>query len=82
MTVTEEANSKASAQAWAKGHWDIWTAGHPGSEPAVYVNYAVGLEYQSLEDIYGSEPWRLQKLRRLKAKYDAGNSFRYYNSFV
>ncbi|KAI1157043.1 hypothetical protein F4825DRAFT_471459 [Nemania diffusa] len=82
VTVTEEANSKASAQAWAKGHWDIWTAGHPGSEPAVYVNYAVGLEYQSLEDIYGSEPWRLQKLRRLKAKYDAGNSFRYYNSFV
>ncbi|KAI0197904.1 hypothetical protein F4808DRAFT_473476 [Astrocystis sublimbata] len=82
VTVTEDSNSKASAQAWAKDHWDIWAAGHPGSAPAVYVNYAVGLEYQSLEDIYGSEPWRLQKLRKVKAEYDPGNSFRYYNSFV
>lgn len=41
-----------------------------------YVNYAHGDE--SLEALYGYEPWRVEKLRKLKAKYDPFNRFRYY----
>ncbi|KAH8893450.1 FAD-binding domain-containing protein [Thozetella sp. PMI_491] len=42
-----------------------------------YVNYARGDE--SLEDVYGHEPWRLERLRALKAKYDPHGQFNYYN---
>lgn len=41
-----------------------------------YVNYARGDE--SLEELYGWEPWRLQKLRRLKREHDPHNRFRFY----
>ncbi|KAI1426171.1 hypothetical protein F5Y12DRAFT_794651 [Xylaria sp. FL1777] len=73
---------KAPAQAWAKAHWDIWQAGRPNDKPATYANYAIGLPYQTLESIYGYEPWRLEKLRALKATYDPENKFRYYNGIV
>ncbi|ETS86666.1 hypothetical protein PFICI_00494 [Pestalotiopsis fici W106-1] len=65
---------------WAKETRDLWNLGQPEprrSQPSTYVNYALGDE--SLEMIYGWEPWRLQKLRALKAKYDPLNTFRYYN---
>jgi len=41
-----------------------------------YVNYADGEE--SLEEVYGWEGWRLEKLRKLKAKWDPKNKMRYY----
>ncbi|KAK4113175.1 FAD-binding domain-containing protein [Canariomyces notabilis] len=41
-----------------------------------YVNYASGDE--SLPELYGHEPWRLEKLRRLKAKYDPQGRFNFY----
>lgn len=41
-----------------------------------YVNYANGGE--SLEEMYGPEEWRLQKLRRLKRAYDPENKFQFY----
>ncbi|KAF2624542.1 FAD-binding domain-containing protein [Macroventuria anomochaeta] len=41
-----------------------------------YVNYARGDE--SMEAIYGYEPWRLEKLRRLKKEYDPFGRFNYY----
>lgn len=58
----------------------MWNAGAPGLPPLNYVNYAFGDE--SLESIYGYEPWRLDKLRALKRKYDPKNQFRYYNPIV
>lgn len=41
-----------------------------------YVNYADGDE--SLQAVYGYEPWRLEKLKRLKAQWDPRNIMRYY----
>jgi hypothetical protein len=49
-------------------------------KPHAYVNYANGFE--SLPDIYGHEPWRLRRLRALKAAYDPNNKFKYYNPIV
>ncbi|KAF2870121.1 hypothetical protein BDV95DRAFT_74340 [Massariosphaeria phaeospora] len=41
-----------------------------------YVNYARGDE--SMEAVYGYEPWRLERLRRLKREYDPLGRFNYY----
>jgi hypothetical protein len=49
-----------------------------GSESKLlaYVNYARGDE--SMEEMYGYEPWRLEKLRRLKKEYDPFGRFSFY----
>lgn len=41
-----------------------------------YVNYAFGSE--GPEAWYGNEPWRLERLRSLKAKYDPEGRFSFY----
>ncbi|KAJ4251472.1 hypothetical protein NW762_011457 [Fusarium torreyae] len=41
-----------------------------------YVNYAHGVE--SLEEMYGYEPWRIEKLKQLKKKWDPENRMRFY----
>ncbi|GAD92299.1 FAD binding domain-containing protein [Paecilomyces variotii No. 5] len=45
-----------------------------------YVNYASGVE--TPESMYGYEPWRLERLRRLKAKYDPNDRFSFYAPFT
>lgn len=45
-----------------------------------YVNYAGGSE--PLQASYGWEPWRLEKLRALKARWDPDNRMRYYIPIV
>lgn len=55
----------------------IWQLGQPGRRETAYVNYAFGDE--PMEQIYGYEAWRLEKLRTAKAKYDPSNKFGYYN---
>ena len=62
--------------AWSKEVEALWNAGQPGVLRAAYVNYAFGTE--PLPEMYGHEPWRLEKLRKLKAAYDPQNRFRYY----
>ncbi len=62
---------------WARETRDMWNAGQAKRQPTTYMPYAVG--YESLESMYGYEPWRLARLRALKAKYDPNNRFRYYN---
>lgn len=57
-----------------------WAEGQPGQEEHIYVNYAFGDE--PLEQVYGYEPWRLDRLRATKARYDPNNIFRYYNPLV
>lgn len=46
------------------------------SKLAAYVNYARGDE--SMEEMYGHEPWRLEKLRRLKKEYDPFGRFNFF----
>lgn len=73
VSVPDTPGLFAQAQQWADDVQTIWNRGR---EPAYYVNYDTGVE--SLEATYGYEPWRLQKLRGLKAKYDPNNRFRYF----
>lgn len=49
-----------------------------------YVNYGntTSTARDAPEAMYGYEPWRLQKLRQLKATYDPDNAFRFYQPFV
>lgn len=54
----------------------------PNRQPQTYVNYAQGKDYETLQSVYGYEPWRLDKLRSLKAKYDPQNRFRYFEPIV
>lgn len=47
-----------------------------GLELRAYVNYAKGDESQ--EAVYGYEPWRLERLRQLKKRYDPLRRFNFY----
>ena len=69
-----------AAWEWAKEVVDQWNAGQPGRPADAYVNYANGFE--PVEQIYGQEPWRLERLRGLKAKFDPNNRFRYFNPII
>ena len=51
-----------------------------GKELEAYVNYARGDE--SVEEVYGYEPWRLEKLRRLKKEYDPYERFNFFAPIV
>jgi hypothetical protein len=51
-----------------------------GGKPHSYVNYASGEE--SLEEVYGYEPWRLNKLMRLKRAWDPHAQFGFYMPIV
>ncbi|KAJ5691615.1 FAD-binding domain-containing protein [Penicillium malachiteum] len=68
------------ARDWARQTRDTWNAGQSSGRPTSYVNYAFGDE--SMESMYGYEPWRVQRLRDLKAQYDPENRFAYYNPIV
>ncbi|KAL4965791.1 FAD-binding oxidoreductase [Aspergillus stella-maris] len=71
---------EASMLEWAWEILDMWNAGQPHRLPSAYVNYANGLE--RVEDWYGHEQWRIDKLRAVKAQYDPDNKFRFYNPVV
>lgn len=45
-------------------------------ELTAYVNYAYGSETNI--EVYGHEPWRLEKLRKLKCLYDPEGRFNHY----
>jgi len=70
------------ALTWAKEAWSIWNGGEPHRQPKTYVNYVQGHDYETLDSIYGYEPWRLDRLRSLKAKYDPENRFRFFVPIV
>ncbi|KAH7635579.1 hypothetical protein B0T09DRAFT_362731 [Sordaria sp. MPI-SDFR-AT-0083] len=65
---------------WAKEVRDQWNKGQPTRPVNAYVNYANGFE--SVEEHYGHEAWRVKKLRDLKVKYDPFNRFRFYNPII
>lgn len=70
----------APAAIFGKRLRDIVHAGQPGRRLNTYVNYVYGDE--TLEMIYGYEPWRLERLRGLKRKYDPHRRFNWFNPIV
>ncbi|KAI2620857.1 hypothetical protein GGS21DRAFT_541800 [Xylaria nigripes] len=74
------ANQEGAAWEWAKEIQNEWNAGQPERTVNVYVNYANGME--SIEERYGHEAWRIERLQNLKAKYDPQNKFRFFNPIV
>lgn len=82
VLVTYDPDSSLDAEAVDIGKHitQLWSSGQPDREQHIYVNYAYGDE--PLEQLYGSEPWRLERLRAAKAKYDPENAFRFYNPIV
>ncbi|RYP04524.1 hypothetical protein DL764_004386 [Monosporascus ibericus] len=80
-TYTDESIAPV-ADEWVRGWRDeLVDPQHSGYDiqPA-YVNYAHGDE--PLESMYGYEPWRLERLRSLKQRYDPHGFFNHYNSFL
>ena len=75
--LTYPNNASLDATAWEIGG-RIRSALLEGTDAKLeaYVNYARGDE--SMEEIYGYEPWRLEKLRRLKKEYDPHGRFNFY----
>ena len=74
----ENTGLDAEAAAWGSEIRSLIQSGVVPPRPAsAYVNYAHGDE--PLEDIYGHEPWRLEKLRSLKKLYDPDFQFKFYN---
>lgn len=49
-----------------------------------YVNYgnSTATMKDPLEALYGYEPWRLERLRSLKQRYDPDNQFRWYQPII
>jgi hypothetical protein len=80
--IVDPKNATLVSKGWKWGEQvrRLWNEGAPDVKPHAYVNYANGFE--SLPDIYGHEPWRLRRLRALKAAYDPNNKFKYYNPIV
>lgn len=80
LETNSDSHLKDMAKKWASESVDLWNSGQPERRPTTYVNYAAG--HESLESMYGYEPWRLERLRHLKAYYDPKNKFAYYNPIV
>ncbi|KAK3301708.1 uncharacterized protein B0T15DRAFT_544414 [Chaetomium strumarium] len=66
-----------AAKNWSKA---MEAAALGSQDDRIYVNYAYGDE--SLQAMYGYEPWRLERLRMLKGKYDPENRFRFFAPLV
>lgn len=64
------------AKAAGKKQRRILREGTGSDEMSAYVNYAFGDE--TLEEMYGHEPWRQERLAQLKDEYDPHRKFRFY----
>jgi hypothetical protein len=85
MTATPK---RMEDRAIFEGHLDYWkqrfieTSGYGRLQQ--YVNYGntTSSSEDPLEALYGYEPWRLERLRDLKQKYDPENMFRWYQPLI
>ncbi|KAK4194682.1 hypothetical protein QBC40DRAFT_290294 [Triangularia verruculosa] len=62
------------ARKWSK---EMYLAASGSAKKKSYVNYAHGDE--PVEALYGYEPWRLEKLRKVKKQYDPQGKFGFFN---
>lgn len=56
---------------------NILLDGSGSNDLHAYVNYAFSDE--SLQALYGYEPWRIARLEKLKRKYDPDGAFSFYH---
>ncbi|KXX82991.1 6-hydroxy-D-nicotine oxidase [Madurella mycetomatis] len=74
---TDNGTLDAEAERWSEA---MEKAASGNQRRRTYVNYSHGDE--GLQALYGYEPWRLEKLKKLKQKYDPENRFRFYAPIV
>lgn len=79
MTYNKNASLDAAAWYYAGKLRDTMIKGTRKVHKA-YVNYARGDE--TTEELYGPEPWRLEKLRRLKKEYDPYGRFNFFAPII
>ncbi|KAK4221486.1 hypothetical protein QBC38DRAFT_522121 [Podospora fimiseda] len=75
MAVAPTEGLKAAADSLGEKIWKLWDEGEGRKKLAVYVNYTIGKAFETLESVYGYDGWRLEKLKKLKRRYDPGNKF-------
>ncbi|KAL8709491.1 MAG: hypothetical protein Q9220_005733 [cf. Caloplaca sp. 1 TL-2023] len=73
-------SNHAAATAYGRKARQIFLEGAAPMRLNAYSNYANGDE--TLEQIYGYETWRLEKLKRLKREWDPEGRFRFFNPIV
>jgi FAD/FMN-containing dehydrogenase len=74
------AEMDAQAEGFGSGVREMLLKGSGEDQLHAYVNYAHGDE--SLEEVYGHQAWRLEKLRQVKRQYDPENRFGFYSPIV
>ncbi|KAK5656478.1 hypothetical protein OQA88_4861 [Cercophora sp. LCS_1] len=72
--VGHDPKNREKAVSYGKRMQDAVRGSNP---PHAYVNYAVGTE--PLDEMYGRDEERIERLRRLKREYDPLNRFGFYN---
>lgn len=72
-------NDEIARQA-GEGLRSIAVSGRQDGKLYAYVNYANG--YETLQELYGHDAWRLEKLRNLKQAYDADSRLNFYAPIV
>lgn len=72
-------NDEIARQA-GEGLRSVAVAGRQDGRLYAYVNYANG--YETLEELYGHDTWRLEKLRSLKQVYDPDARLNFYAPIV
>lgn len=77
MQYPHSAANVAAANRYGRKARELFLEGARPMRFHAYSNYANGDE--TLEQLYGYESWRLEKLRRLKRKWDPNGSFRFFN---
>ncbi|KAM7192092.1 hypothetical protein V8F33_008517 [Rhypophila sp. PSN 637] len=73
-TPTGNATLDSVATAWGAA---MREAAQGTQTKRAYVNYAQGNE--TIQEVYGYEPWRINRLKALKKKYDPKGQFSFFN---
>lgn len=72
-------DKKIDAEAFRYGKQIRDAIAHSAGEKLyAYMNYVSGYD-ETMEEKYGHEAWRIEKLRRLKKEYDPKGRFNFYN---
>ncbi|KAJ4355674.1 uncharacterized protein N0V89_003694 [Didymosphaeria variabile] len=72
----DEETTRRDAAAYIREIKEALYEGLDKDEWHAYVNYAAGDE--GVEEVYGRERWRVEKLREMKGRWDPGTRFRFF----